>query len=358
MAKMPDQHKLQQAGLALVQWYQAGAQPLPWRLLWQKTKDPYVVWVSEIMLQQTTIPVVWPKYENFMKCFPTVTKLAETSLDEVLLECRGLGYYRRFRTLHQAAREIVAKTLPYQQKRPATKAVVWPDTYEEWLEVPGVGNYTAAAVSSITREAPVAVIDGNVERVMQRYLAEDFAGNTAQLKRWVKPFLEAMLTAPYGAFNQALMELGQRVCTKSSPQCSLCPIATHCLAKKGNKQNSIPSSKAKPAAVPVALDMFIAVQREKIGLYARDESYRFLPRTIGFRYETSRERQTARRIGSFSHSITHHKIKVSVFVHEDGETNQQWVATGDAERLLVSNLDRKALQVFLKQQREPADIFS
>ena len=346
--------RLRRTGKQLVFWYQQSPKPYPWRLLWEKTHDPYAVWVSEIMLQQTTIPAVLPKYLDFMEHFPTVGILARSPLEDVLLQCRGLGYYRRFRTLHRAAREIVSHAKPFNDPAVSCKSdVQWPNNYEEWLGVPGVGPYTAAALASITRNEAVPVIDGNVERVMQRFLGENFSGTTTQLKRWLQPILQNMLAPPFGDFNQALMELGQSICTKSSPQCEHCPIAKNCRARSLGLQTSIPAAKQKSPTIAVGLDLFIAAKHQKIGLYQRDSSYQFLPDTLGFHYRNSAKQDHQRPIGSFSHAITQHKISVSVFVEDSAKTPLKWVPIDAAESLLVSNLDRKALSLFLKHQASP-----
>ncbi|HXG60332.1 MAG TPA: NUDIX domain-containing protein, partial [Planctomycetota bacterium] len=174
-------------------WFRRAARDLPWR----RTKHPYAIWVSEVMLQQTQVATVVPYYERWMKRFPTVRALARASLDEVLKVWEGLGYYARARNLHRAARGM---------RR-------WPRTAAEWRRVPGVGAYTAAAIASIAYGERAAVFDGNVRRVLSRLEGRDVAAPPPVPR------------GDPGEFNQALMELGQRICTPRAPRCGECPLA-------------------------------------------------------------------------------------------------------------------------------------
>ncbi|MFN3484627.1 MAG: A/G-specific adenine glycosylase, partial [Planctomycetota bacterium] len=170
-------------------WFRRAARELPWR----RTKHPYAVWVSEVMLQQTQVSTVVPYYERWMRRFPTVRALSRASLDEVLKVWEGLGYYARARNLYRAARELARRR--------------WPRTAEEWRRVPGVGPYTAAAIASIVWGERVAVFDGNVRRVLSRLEGRDVASPPPVPR------------GDPGEFNQALMELGQRICTPRAPRC-------------------------------------------------------------------------------------------------------------------------------------------
>ncbi len=192
----------------LLPWYDAHRRDLPWR----ENTDPYRVWVSEIMLQQTRVAAVLEHYARFMKRFPTVTVLAGAREQSVLAIWSGLGYYHRARRMHQAARVIVRE-----------RNGQFPSRFEDWLQLPGIGRYTAAAIASIAFGGLVAVVDGNVERVLARLdgaaLPNGSAWNRAQ----------ALLDRKRpGDFNQAMMELGATVCTPKAPQCLLCPISAFC----------------------------------------------------------------------------------------------------------------------------------
>jgi A/G-specific adenine glycosylase len=195
----------------LLAWYDANARDLPWR----KDRDPYRVWVSEIMLQQTRVAAVIEHYHEFLRRFPTVKKLAAAREASVLAAWSGLGYYRRARMLHAAAK-VVARE----------RAGKFPETAEGWRELPGIGRYTAAAIASIAFAEPVAVVDGNVERVLQRISREQVGGE--QLWESAENCLDRERP---GDFNQAMMELGATVCTPRAPACLKCPVMELCLTR-------------------------------------------------------------------------------------------------------------------------------
>ncbi len=202
---------------ALLAWYQRNRRRLPWR----STKDPYGIWVSEVMLQQTGVDVVIPYYERFMARFPSVGALAAAEPDEVLGLWSGLGYYRRARQLHAAAREIVSFGGRF------------PDTLEGLERLPGVGPYTAAAVASIAYGVAVPAIDGNVERVVARLLALDEPPKSAAGGRRIRQEAKTLLDPDRpGDSNQALMELGATVCRPRRPACPVCPLIRRCVARR------------------------------------------------------------------------------------------------------------------------------
>ena len=217
----------------LLRWYKREKRDLPWR----RTKDPYHIWVSEIMLQQTRVDTVIPYFNRFMGRFPTVRDLAEAPEDDVLKHWEGLGYYSRARNLQSAAKEVAAT---YGAKVPSDKKAV--------SGMKGVGPYTAGAILSIAFNQPEPAVDGNVMRVLSRYfLLEDDIARPAtrvgmeSLARSLIPEGEA------SDFNQALMELGALVCTPKSPSCGECPVALHCLARREGRERELPvKSKAKP----------------------------------------------------------------------------------------------------------------
>jgi A/G-specific adenine glycosylase len=200
----------------LLQWYDHNKRDLPWR----HTNDPYAIWISEIMLQQTRVAAVIDRYTAFLERFPTVQSLAEASEQDVLALWSGLGYYRRARMLHKAAKEIIAG-----------HRGIMPTTSAELRKLPGIGSYTAAAIASIAHNEPIAVVDGNVERVLcriQGWHSHDTISEAA-VRRKVENFA-ATLVDPRrpGDFNQAIMELGATVCTPRNPQCLVCPWSTEC----------------------------------------------------------------------------------------------------------------------------------
>jgi A/G-specific adenine glycosylase len=223
----------------LLSWFAERKRDLPWR----RTREPYRIWLSEIMLQQTRVAAVVPYYKRFLKTFPNVRALARARTDRVLANWAGLGYYSRARNLQRAAKEIVLRHAGH-----------FPREYDAALALPGIGRYTAAAVLSIAYDAPHAVLDGNVARVLARVRA--LRGDLRAPAMWRK--LEAMaqdLLArnASGDWNQAMMELGATVCTPNSPRCGECPVENWCRARKLGIAESLPSARKKRATLELTL---------------------------------------------------------------------------------------------------------
>ena len=216
----------------LAEWYASARRDLPWR----DTDDPYRIWLSEVMLQQTRVEQVEPYYRRFLERFPSVNDLADASLHDVLLCWEGLGYYSRARNLHRAARTVVDEY-----------AGEVPDTLEEIRSLPGVGPYTAAAVLSIAFERPHAVLDGNVIRVLSRFFAVESDVKKQATRRSLQSAADELVDpdAP-GDFNQALMELGARICIPRAPSCSMCPVAPACEARRRGIPDSFPVASSRP----------------------------------------------------------------------------------------------------------------
>jgi A/G-specific adenine glycosylase len=217
----------------LLTWYDAHARDLPWR----ESRDPYRVWLSEIMLQQTRVAAVIAHYQEFLRRFPTVEKLARAREAGVLAAWSGLGYYRRARALHAAAKVVVRE-----------RGGRFPATAEELRELPGIGRYTAAAIASIAFGEPVAVVDGNVERVLQRFSGRRLAGE----EFWLAAGGLLDRGRP-GDFNQAMMELGATVCTPRTPACMACPVVELC-ATRGEMARSVKATRQKKREIHYALD--------------------------------------------------------------------------------------------------------
>lgn len=210
----------------LLQWYDGAKRNLPWRT----TKDPYKVWISEIVLQQTRVDQGLPYYMRFISAFPKVEKLANADEDAVLKLWEGLGYYSRARNLHFTAKRV-AKDL----------GGIFPDTYKRLLELKGVGPYTAAAIGSICFNLPVAAVDGNVYRVLSRYFGiADSIDETATRKQITKLANDVLAKQHPGDHNQALMELGATVCSPTNPNCDCCPLKVSCKAYAENLQSELP----------------------------------------------------------------------------------------------------------------------
>ena len=223
----------------LLGWFRQFQRDLPWR----RTSDPYRIWLSEIMLQQTRVAAAIPYYERFLERFPDVHSLAAAPQEEVLRLWSGLGYYSRARNLQKAAQQILAK---YGGQ--------FPEQLEEALALPGIGNYTAAAILSIAFKQKHAVLDGNVARVLARLGA--VRGDLRELKRWqeLQETAEVLLEPKSsGDWNQAMMELGATLCTPKSPQCLLCPVMQFCEGRKLGIAESLPEERKKRATVDVTL---------------------------------------------------------------------------------------------------------
>ncbi|MGB8540568.1 MAG: A/G-specific adenine glycosylase [Candidatus Acidiferrales bacterium] len=217
----------------LLRWFRAHKRDLPWRA----SRDPYRIWVAEVMLQQTRIAAVMPYYDRFLHQFPDVESLASAPTAEVLKLWSGLGYYSRARNLHRAAKEIVAQ---HNRK--------FPRTLDEALELPGIGTYTAAAVLSIAYDVPLGVVDGNVARVLARLRA--IPDDLRQPRRWRELANIAQNWLPRdaaGDWNQALMELGEVICTPQIPRCEICPVSKWCRAYKLGLTDKIPAPRIKRA---------------------------------------------------------------------------------------------------------------
>ena len=229
----------------LLGWFSEFQRDLPWR----RTKDPYCIWLSEIMLQQTRVAAAIPYYERFLQRFPDVNALAEAPEEEVLRLWAGLGYYSRARNLHKAARQIVAEHNSQ-----------FPDTPEKALALPGIGTYTAAAILSIAYGNKLAVLDGNVARVIARLGA--IPGDLRTGARWqqLQKTADSFL-APRAAgdWNQAMMELGATICTPRSPQCLLCPVTEFCQARKLGLTDVIPEEQNKRATLEITLAALVLV---------------------------------------------------------------------------------------------------
>jgi A/G-specific adenine glycosylase len=231
----------------LLGWFRQYRRDLPWR----RTKAPYRIWLSEIMLQQTRVAAVIPYYERFLKRFPDIHSLATAPQEEVLRLWSGLGYYSRARNLQRAAQEIVAK-----------HGGVFPPAEKDALELPGIGAYSAAAILSIAYDAKYAVLDGNVARVLARVFAVQGDLRDAQHWQSLQESADALLDPKSsGDWNQAMMELGATLCTPQSPQCLLCPVTQFCQARKLGIAQSLPAARKKRATESITLAAAVLLDR-------------------------------------------------------------------------------------------------
>ena len=272
---------------ALSEWFRRDHRRLPWR----ETYDPYRVWVSEVMLQQTQVETVLPYYDRFLDRFPTVEALAAASEDAVLAAWSGLGYYGRARNLRNAARRVVADHGAHV-----------PDDHERLIALPGIGRYMAGAILSIAYNRPFPVVDGNVRRVLSR------------LHGWPEPkertlWDTAAAVARAGeprVMNQAMMELGATVCTPNAPRCGECPLRRRCEARKTGAQAEIPLPRKRPPTVRV--DLHAVLDRNRNGYLMREDQGLW-----EFPMLTDPPGDGFLHLGHCRHAITHHRVEVDVY---------------------------------------------
>lgn len=234
----------------LIQWYRENRRDLPWR----KDKDPYHVWVSEIMLQQTRVEAVREYYLRFMKRLPSVADLAAASEETLLKLWQGLGYYNRIRNMHKAARTVTEEL-----------GGIFPQTYEEIKKLSGIGEYTAGAIASICFDRQVAAVDGNVLRVMSRLRNDDSDILNPGVKKQVGAYLSALYPEENcGDFTQGLIELGALICGPSGPpKCDICPVAEYCLGRELKTAVNLPVKAAKKERKKVKITVFVLEYKEK-----------------------------------------------------------------------------------------------
>ena len=235
---------------AILEWYDQNKRNLPWR----DSKNPYFIWISEVVLQQTRVEQGAPFFHRLIEAFPSVEALAAATEQEVLTVWKGLGYYSRARNLHKAAQQIIT-----------AHSGVFPREFLALKKLPGVGEYTAAALSSICFNQAIAAVDGNVIRVVSRLLDLSDPVESSQTARSITEFANEILspTRP-GDFNQAMMDFGSMVCTPKSPSCASCPLATVCLARINNTQHLRPVKKPKKKAINRFLLFKVQLQEGKI----------------------------------------------------------------------------------------------
>lgn len=238
-------------------WYHNNKRDLPWR----KTKNPYHIWLSEIILQQTRVQQGTSYYHKFIDHFQDIRALAGASEEEVLNLWQGLGYYSRGRNLHKAAQMLVEKF-----------NANFPSNFEDILKLPGVGNYTAAAIASFAYNLPHAVVDGNVYRVLSRYLNTSEYIDTPQGQKYYQQIADELLDPINPAVhNQAIMELGALICTPRNPNCEHCPLSNSCEARANNTWKDLPRKKGKVKVRSREFHYFVCIENDKILLQKRGE---------------------------------------------------------------------------------------
>ncbi len=239
----------------LLKWFNKNKRNLPWRI----NRDPYAIWISEIMLQQTQVDTVMPFYTHWMKAFPDIKTLAHASPDAVLKHWEGLGYYSRARNLHKAAKIILQN-----------HKGIFPDDFQTVLSLPGIGRYTSGAILSIAFDQKLPVLDGNVIRVFARLFLINDPVNSPKIQKLLWKKAEALLPSNRtGDYNQSLMELGALICTPKNPQCPLCPLQKICLAEKENRQSLLPVKTNKPQIEKIRTVIALLWKNKKIFIQKR-----------------------------------------------------------------------------------------
>lgn len=309
----------------LLAWYDQNRRELPWR----SDRDPYRVWISEVMLQQTRVAAVVDYYGRFLKRFPNIKKLAAGRESSVLAAWTGLGYYRRARMLHATAKKIVRE-----------HGGRFPETVRGLRTLPGIGRYTAAAIASIAFQQPVAVVDGNVERVLQRLTSQPLSGE--QLWQTAESLLAR--NRP-GDFNQALMELGATVCTPRQPDCSECPLARFCrsVTRTQNKSRAELAGPAKSKRVKKEIYYALASRDHSVLLNQRKRDSSLMPGLYELpQIETKGNHDL---LFTVRHSITVTDYLVGV-VREPAPESQggQWVKINRLKVLPLTGLTQKILR--------------
>ncbi|MCA9835356.1 MAG: A/G-specific adenine glycosylase, partial [Trueperaceae bacterium] len=307
----------------LLTWFHRLKRDLPWR----KNRNPYRVWLSEVMLQQTQVATVIPYFERWLERFPTISDLAQASFDEVLKSWEGLGYYRRAKNLHRAAQKVAFEL----EGR-------FPETYEAWLELPGIGPYSAAAISSIVNGERVVAVDGNVKRVASRLFLLKGEPQEALVRENLSPYLPE--TCP-GDFNEAMMELGATLCKKQTPACLYCPLTSHCLAYQQGKTADYPEAKKKTKRPHYEKYALIDIQDGKIWLRQRSET-EMLNGLWGF-VLVDDVNDEVKRLERVTHAYTHFSLGVTPVLEKASNSDGEYIPLENLDTLALSTLDRKIL---------------
>ena len=330
-------------GDRLLAWYDLSKRDLPWR----RTRDPYAVWVSEVMLQQTQVATVAAYFERWMARFPTVGDLAAEDEETALSLWQGLGYYRRCRLLLKGARWVSQNGMP--------------NDAEGWRRVPGVGPYTAGAISSIAFGEAVPAVDGNVERVFARLAGCRESGPKLKSSAWKWACRNLHRDRP-GDWNQALMELGAVVCTPRGPSCSVCPLADRCEALQTRQVEELPVRRPRDPVVHLRHVVWVPVHQRLFGVrqVAAGSWWQGMwefPRVTEAEGVESLEEllglANLEVLGVVQHSVTHHRIVIATsLAHcEEATANLRWLSPAELESLPMPAPQRKILRMALESCR-------
>jgi A/G-specific adenine glycosylase len=303
----------------LTRWYDRAKRDLPWR----HTRDPYAIWVSEVMLQQTRVAAVIPYYERFLERFPNPAALALAPEPELLALWSGLGYYSRARNLQKCARQIADQG-------------AFPQNLASLLDLPGIGAYTAAAIASISFGLPHAVVDGNVRRVLARVTNDGHADTQALADRLLDPRDPAR-------WNQAVMELGATVCLPREPRCGACPVLALCEARIAGTQLELPLKKATPTPEHLQRTLLVIRSRARVLLMpsVRVEGFWDLP-------EPYSDTTPGAALGEFRHTITHrhYRFTVQEATAQRIPKGARWYSEKQLAEIPLSTIAKKALKIY------------
>jgi A/G-specific adenine glycosylase len=313
----------------LLAWYDSAKRDLPWR----RTRDPYRIWISEIMLQQTRVEAVLPYYERFLARFPDLESLAAASEEALLKAWSGLGYYSRARNLREAARVIIGSRH-------------FPCDYDALKALPGIGDYTAAAIASIAFGQPHAALDGNVARVLARVINDAGDITSSKTKQRLQAVADDLLDVQRaGDFNQAMMELGATICTPRDAKCLLCPVVELCGARREGRERELPVRNGGGEKKRIDIELLIIERKGCVLMWRRPASSARLAGFWEFPEATQIAAQSRRTIGEFRHTITNHLYRVEVIRAEVVRKPRgfHWVKWDDLCKVLLSTTAKKAV---------------
>lgn len=316
---------------SLVDWYRAGKRDLPWRI----DRDPYRIWVSEVMLQQTTVAAVIPFYERFLKRFPTLEALAGAQVKDVVAQWAGLGYYSRARNLHKSAQTLVGRG-------------GFPKAWEELIELPGFGPYTSRAVASLAFDQKVGVLDGNVIRLLSRRHGVDNEWWKSKGRGPLQTLADELAGATRAPadLNQGLMELGATICTPQNPACLICPWASRCVARRENRMEELPRKRPRREREIWIWYPRVIETRGRVALTVNT----YAPFLKGHWITPGKVRKVtaAPKRFDYRHSVTHHDIFVIVDKGSDTELDPKaevkWVPRASLKEVVPTTLIRRAIE--------------
>ena len=356
-----EKKEIQALRKALMDWYLVNQRDLPWR----KASDPYPIWVSEVMLQQTQVNTVLPYYHEFLKRFPSLKRLARANLQEVLKAWEGMGYYARARNLHKAAGVVLNQH----------KGIV-PPSWQDFRKLPGVGDYIAAAVLSIAFNKPYPVVDGNVKRVLSRlFVIQEPVNQSPSKKIFQQAAADLLDTQKPETFNQAIMELGALVCKPRNPLCQTCPVQAWCLAHQTGRISEFPRKIKKPATPQYQIAVGVVFKNGRV-LITRRKPEGLLGGLWEFPggkikksekaaaaciREIKEEVNLAVKIDShlcrIKHAYTHFKIQMEVFccsfisgrVKLNGPVDHRWIELDQLEEYPLPKANHKFLPELMQK---------